>query len=240
MNINIPALYIVLCVHGAVFGFLQGSKVYAAIHMRNITPAFTVIVILNVELICVNHNSERSYKLITHKDIYLCEAVVSICPARWQFKTCPPLLSLSPIPAIWRQPTALVWNLQLSIFFMCDWRAGGGPLKLNMDLGLTLQSIRLFPGSYQIHVLCPNIRIWLWPPMDSVFVCNESLLGDLVEGFFSSGVKERLRLLVQAALRKGCGLQECCYWTHFLQIYRKDLQPDITVGMTPLYRLSQW
>lgn len=122
---------------------------------------------------------------------------------------------------------------------MCDWRAGGGPLKLNMDLGLTLQSIGLFPASYQIHVLCPNIRIWLWPPMDFVFVCNESLSGDLVEGFFSSGVKERLRLLVQAALRKGCGLQECGCWTRFLQIYRKDLQSDITVVMavvTPRYR----
>lgn len=39
--------------------------------MRNITPALTVIVILNVELICVNHNSKCRYKLIIHKDIYL-------------------------------------------------------------------------------------------------------------------------------------------------------------------------
>lgn len=45
--------------------------------------------------------------------------------------------------------------------------------------------------------------------MDFVFVCNESLSGDVVERFFSSRVKERLRLLVQAALGKGCGLQEC-------------------------------
>lgn len=113
--------------------------------------------------------------------------------------------------------------LQLGIFFMCDWRAGGGPLKLNMDPGLTLQSIGLFPASYQIHVLCPNIRIWLWPPMDFVFVCNESLSGDVVERFFSSRVKERLRLLVQAALGKGCGLQECDCWTQFLQIYTGNI-----------------
>lgn len=34
-------------------------------------------------------------------------------------------------------------------------------------------------------------------------VCKENLSGDLAEGFFSSGVKERLRLLVQTAIRKG-------------------------------------
>lgn len=146
--------------------------------------------------------------------------MVSICPTHKQFKTC----LLSPIPIIWRQSAALVRNLQLSIFFMCDWRAGGGPLKLNVDLGLTLQSIELFLGSYQIPVFCPNIRIWLWPPMDFVFVCNESLSGDLVEGFFSSGVKERLRLLVQAVLQKRCGLQECSCW--FLEVYGKD--PGLT------------
>ena len=111
----------------------------------------------------------------------------------------------------------LVWNLQLSIFFMCDWRAGGGPLNPNTDLGLALQSMEQFPGSYWIHVLCPNIRIWLWPPMASVFVCNESLSGDQVEGFFSSGVKERLRLLVQTPLSKGYGLQEC---RHCSQCFR--------------------
>lgn len=222
MNINV--LLYILYVHVAVFGHLEGSKVYHTIHMRNITPAFTVIVILNVELICVNHNSKCRFKLITHQDIYLCWAVVSICLAGEQFKTC----LRSPIPIIWRQCTALVGNLQLSIFFMCDWRAGGGPLKLNMDLELTLQPIGLFPAWYQIHVLCPNIRIWLWPPMDFVFVCNESLSGDLGEGFLSSGVKGRLRLLVQAVLRKGCGLQECGCWTQFLQIYWKDLQSDIT------------
>lgn len=108
----------------------------------------------------------------------------------------------NPSPIIWRQPSALAWNLQFSSFFMCDWGAGGEPLKPNTDLGLALQSIGLFPGSYQIHVLCPDIRIRLWPPMDSVFVCNESLSGDQVEGFFFSGVKERLRLLVQTVLRK--------------------------------------
>lgn len=47
MNINFPALYTVVYVH-VMFWFLKGSKVYAAIHTRNITPAFTVIVILNV------------------------------------------------------------------------------------------------------------------------------------------------------------------------------------------------
>lgn len=45
----------------------------------NITLAFTVIVILNVELICVNHNSECCYTLITHQDIPL--LVVFIHPA---------------------------------------------------------------------------------------------------------------------------------------------------------------
>lgn len=45
--------------------------------------------------------------------------------------------------------------------------------------------------------------------MVPVFVRNESLSGDVVEGFFFSGVKDRLRLLVHAALRKECGLQEC-------------------------------
>lgn len=91
-------------------------------------------------------------------------------------------------------------------------------------------SAGLFPASYQIHVLCPNIRIWLWPPVDFVFVCKENLSGDLVEGFFSSGVKERLRLLVQTAIRKGCGLQECGRWARFLRIvYGIGLQSDITV-----------
>lgn len=74
--------------------------------------------------------------------------------------------------------------------------------------------------------------------MASVFVCNESLSGDLVEGFFSSGVKESLRLLVQAVLRKGCGLQECGCRTHFLEIYRKDLQSDITAVRVTIYRLT--
>lgn len=108
----------------------------------------------------------------------------------------------NPCPIIWRQPSTFAWNVQLGSFFMCDWGAGGEPLKHNTDLGLPLQSVGLFPGLYQIHVLCPNIRIWLSPPMDSVFVCNESLSGDQVEGFFCSGVKERLRLLVQTVLRK--------------------------------------
>lgn len=84
MNINI-LLYILWSILQGL-GSSQGSKVYAASHVKNITPAFTVIVILNVELICVNHNSKCCYKLITHKGIYLFP-VVSICPAREQFKT---------------------------------------------------------------------------------------------------------------------------------------------------------
>lgn len=152
-QMHVHTLIYTLRVHVAVFRPLWGSKVYAADRMRNITPAFTVIVILNVVLICVTHNSKCRHSLITHKDIYLCWAVVSICPACRQFKICLP----SPIPIIWRQSTALVWNVQLSIFFMCDWRAEGGPLKPNMDPGLTLQSIGLFPASYQVHVLCPLI-----------------------------------------------------------------------------------
>lgn len=65
-------LYILWCMSILQwFSSWWGSKVYATIHMRNITPALTVIVILNVELICVNHNSKCRYKLITHKYIYL-------------------------------------------------------------------------------------------------------------------------------------------------------------------------
>lgn len=66
MNINI-LLYLLWSVLLGL-GSSEGSKVYAALHVKNITPAFTVIVILNVELICVNHNSKRRYKLITHTD----------------------------------------------------------------------------------------------------------------------------------------------------------------------------
>lgn len=49
--------------------------------------------------------------------------------------------------------------------------------------------------------------------MDFVYVCKESLSGGLVEGFFSWGVKERLKLLLQAELREGCVLQESDCWT---------------------------
>lgn len=63
-------LYILWCM-SILQWFSSWSKVYATIHMRNITPALTVIVILNVELICVNHNSKCRYKLIIHEDIYL-------------------------------------------------------------------------------------------------------------------------------------------------------------------------
>lgn len=114
------------------FGSSQGSKVYAAIHVKNITPAFTVIVILNVELICVNHNSKCHYRHITHKDVFVPFHFGFHLPDSWAIQ------NPSPISIIWRQSTILVWNLQLSIFSTCDWRAGGGPLKLDTELGLTL------------------------------------------------------------------------------------------------------
>lgn len=66
--------------------------------------------------------------------------------------------------------------------------------------------------------------------MDFVFVCKENLSGDLAEGFFSSGVKERLRLLVRTAIIRACGLQECGCRTGFLLIvYGKVLPSDVTV-----------
>lgn len=75
--------------------------------------------------------------------------------------------------------------------------------------------------------------------MDFVFVCKENLPGDLAEGFFSSGVKERLRLLVGTAIIRGCGLQECGCSTGFLLIvYGKDLPSDVTVVLDNMAALG--
>lgn len=152
--------------------------------MRNITPAFTVIVILNVERVCVSHNSNRCYELVTHTDIstFFQEVLsprnskplaLSLCSANMTSTQCPAMKS------------AIVHFLPLWL------TSRGGPLKLNPDPWFTLQSIGIFSASYQIHVLCPNIRIWICPPMDPVFVCNKSLPGDRVEGFFSLGGSRR-------------------------------------------------
>lgn len=65
--------------------------------------------------------------------------------------------------------------------------------------------------------------------MDFVYVCKDSLSGGLIEGIlFLGGVKERLRLLLQAELGKGCVLQESCCWMKFLQIRKRDLVSDVT------------
>lgn len=117
-----------------------------------------------------------------------------------------------PSPIMWRQFTVPGWNLQLSIFFVCDWRAGWRPLKLDMSLGRaaddrTISSVISNPRplpSYQ------NMTpIYPWILFMSVKI---SLSGGLIEGFFSWGVKERLRLLLQAELGKGCVLQESDCW----------------------------
>lgn len=61
--------------------------------------------------------------------------------------------------------------------------------------------------------------------MDFVYVCKESLSRGLIEGFFSWGVKERLRLLFKLRLEEGvyyknltAGLSFCRYgqklWGH--------------------------
>lgn len=81
--------------------------------------------------------------------------------------------------------------------------------------------------------------------MDFVFACKENLSWDLGEGFYSSGVKERLRLLVRTAIIKGCGLQECECRTGFLLIvYGKNLPSDVTVALdnmgAPGHGLAHW